>query len=239
MTIEIIFRLRRLSCTMWSMILNNKLFVFDWNGTLLADTVPSWKAGNVCLEFYGAEAISLKTHRETFCFPIIPFYEKHGVSEETVLERRDEGNAVFQDTYEQLAAGARTRHGARDLLEYLSEQGAECIILSNYITERIERHLKRLNIEHYFSYVSAHDCNGTTILQSTTKVLRLRDYMSESGHAPENTIIIGDTMEEPEIARALGITSIGITDGYISRARLRQAAPDHIVHRLDEIVKLF
>lgn len=192
----------------------------------------------MCLEFYGGQAISMKTHRDTFCFPIIPFYEKHGVSEETVLERRDEGNAVFQDTYEQLAAKARTRHGARKLLEYLNEQDAECIILSNYITERIDRHLKRLKIEHYFSYVSAHDCDGTTILQSTTKVLRLRDYMATSGHAPEDTIIIGDTMEEPEIARALGITSIGITDGYISRARLREAAPDHIVQRLDEIISI-
>ena len=218
--------------------LQNKLFVFDWNGTLLADTVPSWKAGNVCLEFYGAKPISLKTHRETFCFPIIPFYEKHGVSEADVLERRDEGNAVFQDTYERLAAKTRTRRGARALLEHLTANGAECIILSNYITERIQAHLKRLKIDHYFKYVSAHDCDGTTILQSTTKVLRLRDYIDVSGHEPEDTVIIGDTMEEPEIARALGITSVGITDGYISSPRLREAAPDHIVHRLDEIMSL-
>jgi len=218
--------------------LSKKLWVFDWNGTILADTMPSWKAGNVCLEFYGAKAISLKKHRETFIFPILPFYELHGVSAQKVLERHDEGNDVFQSHYERYAANTRTRHGARELLEYLNAQGAECIILSNYITEKIEAHLKRLKIDRYFRYVSAHDCDGTTILQSTTKVLRLRDYMETHGHKPEETVIIGDTMEEPEIARALNIASIGITDGYISRRRLREAKPDHIIHRLDEILNI-
>ncbi len=218
--------------------LSKKLWVFDWNGTILADTVPSWKAGNVCLEFYGAKAISLKTHRETFIFPILPFYEMHGVSKETVLERRDEGNEVFQSHYERYAASARTRQGARDLLEHLTAQNTECIILSNYQTDKIHGHLKRLKLDHYFAHVCAHDCGGTTILQSTTKVLRLKNYMETHGHAPENTVIIGDTMEEPEIARELGITSIGITDGYISRKRLAEATPDHIVHRLDEIKTL-
>jgi len=221
-----------------SKTLSNTLWVFDWNGTILADTVPSWKAGNKCLEFYGAKAISLKLHRETFFFPILPFYEKHGVSAETVLERRDEGNAVFQSAYDRYAAKTRTRHGTRELLEHLNNAGAECIILSNYITEKIESHLKRLKIDHYFKYISAHDCDGTTILQSTTKVLRLKDYMETSGHKAADTVIIGDTMEEPEIARALGITSIGITDGYISRKRLREAQPDFIVQRLDQIKTL-
>lgn len=218
--------------------LNKKLWVFDWNGTLLSDTVPSWRAGNECLKFYGVKPISLKTHRETFFFPILPFYELHGVPAEKVLERREEGNEIFQSAYDRFAAKTRTRAGTRVLLDHLKDGGAECIILSNYLTEKIEDHLKRLKIDHYFSHVDAHDCDGTTILQNTTKVLRLRDYMETYGHAPEDTVIIGDTMEEPEIARELGITSIGITDGYISRKRLREAAPDYTVHRLDEIMNL-
>lgn len=215
-----------------------KLFVFDWNGTILADTVPSWKAGNVCMEFYGGQPISLKTHRETFIFPILPFYELHGISAETVLERREEGNTVFQNAYDHFAANTRTRQGARALLDHLQKRGVECMILSNYRTEKIQEHCARLKIEEYFSHIDAHDCDGTTILQNTTKVTRLKAYLETHGFAPDETVIIGDTMEEPEIARALGLTSIGITDGYISRKRLREAAPDFIVHRLDAIKTL-
>ena len=215
-----------------------KLWVFDWNGTILSDTVPSWKAGNESLKFYGAKPISLQLHRETFCFPILPFYEIHGVSAETVLERRDEGNAVFQDAYQEFSQNCRTRTGARALLDALNQRGHHCIILSNFVTEKIKAQLERLQIADYFEYVSAHDCNGTTILQSTTKVLRLRDYMQQGGFNADETVIIGDTMEEPEIARELGITSIGITDGYITTPRLRAAEPDHIVTRLDAIKTL-
>lgn len=116
-----------------------------------------------------------------------------------------------------------------------SRRGVHTRFETPHCLDEIKGHLKRLGLEHYFKYVSAHDCGGTTILQSTTKVLRLKSYMEESGHAPQDTVIIGDTMEEPEIARALGLTSVGITDGYISRKRLAEAKPDHIVHRLDEI----
>ncbi len=214
------------------------LFVFDWNGTILSDTVPSWKAGNVALEFYGAQPISLHTHRSTFCFPIIPFYEIHGISEEEVMARRDEGNEVFQSAYSTFAKNARTRTGARNLFDHLNEQNAECIILSNYLTTRINEHLDRLKIGHYFSHVSGYDCDGTTILKSTTKTLRLRSYMEEQSYSSDHVVIIGDTMEEPEIARELDITSVGITGGYITERRLREARPDYIVGRLDAIKTL-
>ncbi len=217
---------------------DKKLFVFDWNGTILADTRASWRAGNDCLEFYGAAPISLAVHRATFIFPILPFYELHGVSAERVLALKDEGNAVFQTAYERYSRNVRTRHGARALLEHLKARDVDCMILSNYRTEKIRDKAQHLGIAEYFKDISAHDCGGTTILQSTTKVLRLREYMAANGYNAENTVIIGDSMEEPEIAKALDLTSIGITGGYISRPRLRQAAPDHIVNRLDEILDL-
>lgn len=216
---------------------SKKLFVFDWNGTILSDTIPSWKASNICLNFYGAESISLLDFRKTFNFPVLKFYEDNGVSAETVLERKDEGNQVFQSSYERLADKTRTRTGARELLEHLNENGYDCMILSNYITTKIEEHLDRLKLHHYFKDINAHDCDGTTILQSTTKVLRLREYMKYKGYKAENTSIIGDSMEEPEIARELGIKSYGITDGGITRKRLKDADPDVIVHKLTDVIE--
>lgn len=214
------------------------LIVFDWNGTLLADTRASWRAGNECLKFYGAEPISLARYRETFHFPILHFYHLNGVSADTVLARREEGNAVFQEAYEAMAATARTRTGARELLDWLQTKGFASIILSNYQTERIAEQCRRLRLLDYFETIDAHSCNGTTILQSTTKAERLGAYMECYDYCPEDTVIIGDSHEEPEIARLLGLTCIGITDGYISRKRLREAGPDYIVNRLDEIQQI-
>lgn len=215
---------------------SHKLFVFDWNGTLLADTIPSWKASNDCLNFYGAPSISLAKFRETFNFPVLKFYEDNGVSAETVLARKDEGNNTFQAAYERYSKNCRTRRGARVLLDHLKGEGYNIIILSNYLTEKIEAHLERLKIRDYFDEINAHDCDGTTILQSTTKTLRLREYMDKYDVDAAHTSIIGDSMEEPEIAHALGIKSYSITAGGVSTRRLKLARPDVMVDALPQVI---
>ncbi len=218
--------------------MKNKLIVFDWNGTILSDTRPSVEAGNVCLEFYGAKAISLRKYRETFNFPILHFYKLNGLSVDHVLAKKDEANIVFQEAYEHLAKSARTRKGARSALDWIADQGMGCIILSNYRTEKIREHTKRLKLDRYFDDVQAFGCGGGSIVESTHKSERLTKYMAQHNYKPQDVVIVGDSAEEPEIARHLGITSIGITDGYITRARLRDASPDHIIHRLNEIPDL-
>lgn len=215
--------------------MQGKLIVFDWNGTLLSDTTQSWRAGNACLEVYDAPPMSLPQYRSLFTFPILEFYKRYGVNEKRVLAHKEEANAVYQKAYETSVQNARTRRGARTMLEWVRTSGARAMILSNYIEDKIEAHLNRLNLAHYFEAISAHRCNGTSILEKTSKEGRLAAYMKTENIAPEHTIIVGDSTEEPEIARALGLTSIGITDGSISRARLKAARPDHIIHRLDDI----
>ncbi|MFP4097414.1 MAG: HAD family hydrolase [Alphaproteobacteria bacterium] len=215
-----------------------KLAVFDWNGTLLADTVIGWHATKPCLEFYGVAPMSLKRQREIFDFPIVRFYERAGCDINHVMATKEESNALFQDHYDRLSTKARTRRGAKLLLDWLAARDVTCIILSNYIGDKINNHLERLNIGHYFSYVSANQCNGITVLDTTNKQQRLGRFMDENGYVPDNTMILGDSMEEPEIGRALGITSIGITNGCISEQRLRAARPDYVISALPQTIDI-
>ncbi|MCC7305214.1 MAG: HAD family hydrolase [Alphaproteobacteria bacterium] len=214
-----------------------KLVVFDWNGTLLSDTIASWKASNVCLAYYGAPSITLARYRETFHFPIIHFYKLNGCSVDNVLARKEEAYTAYQTAYEKFAANARTRRGAREVLQWLKDNGIASIILSNYLTPKIEAELKRLKIAHFFQHISAHE-DGLHILENTSKAERLTDYILKNGYHPADVLIVGDSMEEPDIGRHLGITSAGITDGYISEKRLREAGPDYIIRSLSEVIKL-
>ncbi len=216
----------------------NKLAIFDWNGTLLADTRMAWIASNECLKFYGAEPISYEKQLETFDFPIIHYYKRNGIDVDTVLRTKEEANEIFQNSYNALAKNARTRRGARKLLGWLQENNVDCIILSNYVVERIEAQLERLNIRNYFSYVSANTCNGTSILNATNKLERLSDFMIKRGYQPQNAFIIGDSKEEPDIGRHMGVTSIGITGGCINERRLRAAKPDHVISALPETIDI-
>lgn len=62
--------------------------------------------------------------------------------------------------------------------------------------------------------------------------------MLTRGYQPSNAFIIGDSKEEPDIGRALNITSIGITGGCITEKRLRHAKPDHVIHALLEVIPI-
>tara|TARA_R110001592_G_scaffold3525_27_gene20145 strand:- start:4741 stop:5421 length:681 start_codon:yes stop_codon:yes gene_type:complete len=216
----------------------NKLAIFDWNGTLLADTRLAWIASNECLKFYGVPPISYARQLETFDFPIIHYYKRNGCDIDEVLRTKDEANDIFQNAYEALAARARTRRGARDLLEWLTQNKVDCIILSNYLEDKIEEQLARLKLRHYFGYISANTCNGTTILSATNKLERLSAFIRKRGYHPENAFIIGDSKEEPDIGRHMGITSIGITGGCINEKRLRAAKPNHVIGALPETIDI-
>lgn len=215
---------------------NKKLAVFDWNGTLLADTALGWQATLHCLDFYGVEHISLKQQRDIFDFPISLFYEALGCDMDHVIATKEESNAIFQEHYDRLSVNARTRLGARKLLEWLKERDVTCIILSNYIEDKLTMHLERLGLLDYFSTISANTCNGTSVFDKMNKHERLADYMSKHSVIPDNTVIFGDSKEEPDIARKLDITSFGITGGCISDKRLRAAKPNHVITALPQAI---
>jgi phosphoglycolate phosphatase-like HAD superfamily hydrolase len=215
---------------------NKKLAIFDWNGTLIADTAMAWKATLLCLEYYDCPPISLKTQRETFDFPIINFYQRNGCDLKQVMATKEESNEIYQTHYDKLSSKARTRQGARELLDWLTQRDIPCIILSNFIEDKINNHLERLNIRHYFSHISANNCNGITILDTMNKFERLSAFLNEHGYRPDNAVIFGDSKEEPDIGRRLGITSIGITNGCINEKRLRAAKPDHVISALPQAI---
>ncbi len=216
----------------------SKLAVFDWNGTLLADTRHAWVASNECMKFLGHEPITFKKQLETFDFPIIHYYKNNNIPIDLVLEKKTEANEIFQNSYDIEAANARTRRGTRELLEWLRSENITCIILSNYLVEKIEAHLERLEIREYFSDISANTCDGTSILNATSKLERLSSFMVKRGYHADSAFIIGDSKEEPEIGRHLGITSIGITGGCISTPRLKSAKPDHLISALPQAINV-
>lgn len=211
------------------MPLTHSLVVFDWNGTILADTLASWRAANACLAIYGAEPISLARYRATSSFPIIHFYAKNGVPVDKVLGSKGPANGLFQKEYERLAARSRTRAGVRGLLRWLRDRSVPCIILSNYVTHRIEAQLERLGLAAFFQHIDAHDGDGAQIVEYTSKMERLSAYMVKRGYAPGRSVIIGDSTEEPQVARALGLTSIAVTGGSFSAGQIARARPDYVI----------
>lgn len=211
-----------------------KLVVFDWNGTLLDDAHANFEGANAALKALGIPPITLDHYRKTFDFPIIHFYHRNGVDADIFLERVKDANNAFFPTYERLEKTCSLRSGAKDLLEWVRFHEVTCIILSNHVIESISWHLDRFALRDYFHTLS---CNphDNDVLTSTNKQKRLEQFMTDNRLLPENVLIIGDSLEEPQIGKNLGISSVSISGGCISKERLEKAGADHYIDELPEL----
>lgn len=214
-----------------------KLAIFDWNGTLFDDAAANLSASNASLHVFNAPSISMEQYRDTFDFPVIHFYERNGVSMDDYLRMPDEANHAFIDHYERRAKKCSLRDGAEDLLVRLKAEGYHCMVLSNHEQLLLRAQVRRQKIHQYFEYISGNRDTGT-IVTAMNKEQRLRDYLIDNNYDPEQAFIIGDSFEEPHIARDIGLKSINITGGAISRERLIKANADAIIDHFDELKEI-
>ena len=212
----------------------NRLFVFDWNGCLLADTKICWKANNFVLKKFGRKQLSLKQFMDFMSIPIKEFYLKTGFSEKEIQEFGKEMSELFHKTYELNAANCRTRKGTKELLNWVQAQGDQAIILSNHSKKGIEFQLERLNLKDYFTEVLANSSEYEVVVQRT-KAGKLQNYLNAHNFGKSNIVILGDSIEEIMVGKELGITSIAVIGGNYSKHRLVAEKPSFLANHLLDV----
>lgn len=210
------------------------LAVFDWNGTLYDDTPATLKATNACLRSFDLPEIDLHTMQETFSFPLIHFYERMGVNVADYLERAEEEANIYLACYEVAKHECGIMAGTQKLLDWLNAHGVHCMILSNHLQVHLNADVDRLGIAPHMKFVSG-NAEKATITQGLSKQIRLEAYMKEHGFTPDKAFIIGDSHEEPELAKRLGLIGISISGGLLSAARLEKYKADYIIEKLEEV----
>lgn len=206
--------------------------IFDWNGTILADTKLSLDALNRTLSMLGAKAVTLADYQEAYSVPFVHMYKQFGCDEGELHERQKEIFETFAEHYEKYENRIRLRKGARLVLGAMKDSGRATGILSNYTVKRIKEQAKKFAIAHHFDAVLANE-EATPVFYKKGKGERLKDFVEV--REVRRALIVGDTPEEIEIAHAYGYVSVAITDGACSVSRLRAAKPDFLIRSLEEV----
>lgn len=212
-----------------------KLVVFDWNGTLLSDTAYALEGANRVLESIGGKRITLSHYRETSNIPVIKFYQAHGLTEEEFRRLSPKTTKIFESFYLSKVIKSRTRSGARELLKWLKTHRIRSIILSNHDVEGIKTQLNRLNLGD-FDEILANSIMHEALYKG--KGDRLGEYIRRKKLDPKEVLGVGDSPEDIEIAKGLGLTSVAIKEGVYSTKRLIQSKPDYLISNLGELIEI-
>ncbi len=192
-----------------------KTILWDWNGTLLDDVKVSFDCLNAILEKYGRPLMpSIDAYREIFRFPVRDYYAMAGIDGPLF----DEVAPQWMDAYmrEEIVCGLR--YGAGDALEHFRGKGYRQVILSASKRENLLIQMGRFEILPYFDQVL-----GLSHIYATSKEGIGRDWMEKTGTDPKDCVMIGDTLHDADVARALGCRCVLVCGGHQNRLTLEKA----------------
>jgi phosphoglycolate phosphatase len=189
--------------------------IWDWNGTLLDDAWLCREIMNGQLRRRGLPELSAERYEEIFDFPVEKYYRAVGFdwSRETFQEAGTE----FIVEYEKRKKACRLQSGARELLEKIAEGGWSQAVLSAYSHHTLEEFLGHFGVRKHFRSVA-----GNRDHYAAGKVEQGLKMLEELHVSPEETLLIGDTTHDAEVAKAMGVACVLVPCGHNSPARLKE-----------------
>jgi phosphoglycolate phosphatase len=203
------------------MKLPEKIILWDWNGTLLNDTVICLDTMNDMLVRRGMPSLSLSLYKEIFGFPVVDYYRKVGF--DFSKESFEQLSVEFIDSYNEALVSASLTHGTVEVLDYFQQMGKHNVILSAMQQDMLLKSVADKGLTKYFT-----DILGIATIYAASKSKIAADYLHNGGFSPENVVLIGDTTHDYEVAKHLACRCILIADGHQTVERLNNTGAEVI-----------
>ncbi|MBZ0131574.1 MAG: HAD-IA family hydrolase [Rhodocyclaceae bacterium] len=197
---------------------NYRLVVFDWDGTLLDSAgaiVACMRAAAIDLDLpppdekTARHVIGLGLHDAlSQAMPDVPSSEYQRVAE------RYRHHYLAQDHQLSLFAGAR------ELVEELSQTGCLLGVATGKSRLGLNRALETSGLKRYFHATRcADECSSKPAPDM------LRELMDELDTVPDQTLMIGDTIHDLQMAKNAGVGALAVGYGAHSREVLQAERP--------------
>jgi phosphoglycolate phosphatase len=193
---------------------NRPTIIWDWNGTLLNDLDLCIASINSLLKKRNLPLLNDQIYKNVFSFPVKNYYEAIGF--DFSKEDFDVPAREFIALYNSGVENSPLHPDARMVLQFFKEQGARQLVLSAMKQSMLKKTLELKGILSFFEAAA-----GLNDHYAVSKVERGKQLIREFSIEPKNTWMIGDTDHDYEVARALGIKCILVSDGHQSEERLK------------------
>ncbi|MFA3782275.1 HAD family hydrolase [Melioribacteraceae bacterium 4301-Me] len=192
---------------------NYKHIIWDWNGTILNDVDLCVEIINSLLTSRNLPAIDKVRYKEIFTIPVKNYYAK--LNFDFIREPFELLGKIWMEQYELRKYECSLYDGVVDLLEKIKLRGIGQSILSAYSQSTLENLVEHFGLTEYFSYVV-----GLDNIYAASKLHLGRDLMGKLGNGKGETLVIGDTLHDFEVAKEIGADCILVSYGHQDRKRL-------------------
>jgi phosphoglycolate phosphatase len=188
--------------------------IWDWNGTLLDDVELNMSVVCSLMRKHGLpQSLDLVEYRRLFNYPLSEFYEAVGFDFTKISF--EQLQAEFLEAYTTALLKPSLTAGAADAVRDLDAIGAHQHVLSAFESVALHAQVRQSGLFQYFRTVI-----GALTPDVGSKVelgaFHLR-YLRESD---DRVVMVGDTIQDYEVATALGFDCVLVAGGHQSEERI-------------------
>jgi phosphoglycolate phosphatase len=195
------------------------VLIFDWDGTLIDSIASIVDCTLTAVREIGLGEPTTRGIRDAIGLGLRESVEKMapGCSEEVLQQIISVYRRHWLATY---GRRAELVPGARTILEELAADGYLLAVATAKSRAGLRRDTERLGVAELF-------CTTRTISEAPSKPhpKMILDIVEALDAKPEQTLMIGDTTHDLEMARNAGVAALGVCSGSQPRGRLERAAP--------------
>lgn len=211
------------------------LVVFDCDGTLVDSQHHIVDTMNQAFEKEGLPAPAGDAVRHVIGLPlweaILKVSELDEEKDEATIDRLDQAyREIFREKRSLPGHDEPLFDGMRSVIDSLSEAGYLLGVATGKARRGLDAVLQLHGLEkHFVTLKTADDGPG----KPNPHMLELA--MKEAGVTPDQTVMIGDTSYDMEMAQNAGVQALGVAWGYHDPQYLSLSGASRIVHQVSDI----
>ena len=187
--------------------------VWDWNGTVLDDLTLVVSSSNSAFAAVGGRSVDTDEHRRAFRRPVAEFYADI-LGRAVDAEEFGRLDRIFHDAYR---LGLTTTSLAADAKDAIRSWPGSQSLLSMWFHDELVPALDTYGLTGLFTRVDG----LRTEVGGDLKAGHLARHLAELGVSGDETVLIGDSLDDASAAASIGAACVLYTGGFTEPARLR------------------
>lgn len=189
--------------------------IWDWNGTILNDLELCVDVGNNLFKKKNIPQISVDHYKSIFTIPVKDYYIAAGF--DFSKESFEIVGKEWMDEYESRKYECSTHNYLIDLMKKFKEIGIQQSVVSAYRQDRLIDMINKFGLSGYLENIK-----GLDNIYAAGKHHLVKDLIKILGNGHGETLMIGDTVHDFEVAQDVGADCILVACGHQTKDKLKE-----------------